>query len=557
MQEQQNSQTKDYKVHFIVLIIVFIISLMVVGGIFLWGEKNDVNQEEIVIKTPDKKQIPEKKQNEKKNYPPKNFVFENNYPENVQIITEYIPDLPKETEYGPCNVFGQEFWYQEKETILNSEIGDSCQVNSECGRTPDMDTFCQIQKHGDSKGRLEIYESPNDAEWIKVQYRFYSDDYKVTIWAYNSLCEINKPCGNLKRWESGTKVTPAKEFIDAYVNDERLVITLDNKQMNFNEIFNKFKETLETIELIESVGIQKTEEKIISAQINEDILSEHDKVIEDNSFWGLTNPVIINCAKEIDDEVKSNDLNRMSFFGQVRVNGKTYDKRINCLRFKKDCEEEVLNTEEKQIQDTIDANRFNIINGCLYDGERKALNYNLFAYTQTDFFTKKTDRIGEYADEWFRFEHNNKLYIYLNGAAGCGGCIFNGPYLIIDLNSGLVEGKVADLPYLPYLVLSPNKKIAIESDWDDSYITKLYLFDFLNNKRGKLLFEVPEDKTILIGGHGVFLSEGAIIWSNSSEIKIQLYEKSETGGLAKSEYIKDIGPQYFKSGEPIIIKIEN
>ena len=130
-------------------------------------------------------------------------------------------------------------------------------------------------------------------------------------------------------------------------------------------------------------------------------------------------------------------------------------------------------------------------------------------------------------------------------------------YLIIDLNSGLVEGKVADLPYLPYLVLSPNKKIAIESDWDDSYITKLYLFDFLNNKRGKLLFEVPEDKTILIGGHGVFLSEGAIIWSNSSEIKIQLYEKSETGGLAKSEYIKDIGPQYFKSGEPIIIKIEN
>jgi len=247
----------------------------------------------------------------------------------------------------------------------------------------------------------------------------------------------------------------------------------------------------------------------------------------------------------------------MSFYGGRTVNGLNYDKKNNCIRWSKDCEEEILNSEEKQIQKVINANRFNVVNGCLYDGQNKALNYNLFAYSHTEYFGQKIDRIGEYADEWFRFEDNNKLYIFLKGAAGCGGCVFNGPYLIINLSSGLIEGKYFDLPYLPNLVLSPNKKVAIEATWDeDGNNTKLYLFDFTINKRKKLIYEIPKDKSILIQGDGVYLANGAINWDNDSTIKIQLYEKG-TDGYSKYEYIDNIGSQYFKSGEPITIKVND
>ncbi|MBD3231406.1 hypothetical protein GF322_01970 [Candidatus Dependentiae bacterium] len=282
---------------------------------------------------------------------------------------------------------------------------------------------------------------------------------------------------------------------------------------------------------------------------------EISNLVKNNYFNGITSPDIISCSNNIKDEVKSTE-NKMSFYGGRTVNGLKYDKKNNCIRWNKDCEEEILNSEEKQIQKIINRNRFNVINGCLYDGQNKALKYNLFAYTHTDFFGQKTDGIGEAANEWFRFEHNNNLYIFLKGGAGCGGCVFNGPYLIINLNSGAIKGEYSDLPYLPYLVLSPNKKMALEANWDEGNNTKIYLFDFITNKREKLIFEIPKDKSILVQGHGVYLMEDAVIWVDNSTVKIQLYEQA-TDGYAKSEYIDNVGIQYFKAGEPVIVKIDN
>ncbi len=282
---------------------------------------------------------------------------------------------------------------------------------------------------------------------------------------------------------------------------------------------------------------------------------EINNLVKDNYFNGITSPDIINCSNDIEDEIKSTER-KMSFYGGRTVNGLNYDRKNNCIRWSKDCEEEILNSEEKQIQKIINANKFNVVNGCLYDGQNKALNYNLFAYTPTEYFGQKIDRIGGYADEWFRFEDNNKLYIFLKGAAECGGCVFNGPYLIINLNSGSIEGKYSDLPYLLYLILSPNKKVAIEATWDEDNDTKLYLYNFVTNKREKLIYEIPEDKSVLVQGHGVYLMEDAITWVDNSSVKVQLYEKG-ADGYSKYEYIDNIGNQYFKSGEPITIKIDD
>jgi len=163
-----------------------------------------------------------------------------------------------------------------------------------------------------------------------------------------------------------------------------------------------------------------------------------------------------------------------------------------CNTLSENCDKEILKSEEDQIQKIINANRFNVVHGCLYDGQNKALKYNINTYFQTEYFGKKIDDAGLYVSEWFRFEDNNKLYIYLSWMWECFGCVINGPYLIIDLNSGSIEGKYSDLPYHSRLVLSPNKKVAIEVEnrnEEGLVKTKFYLFDFITNKRGKLIYE--------------------------------------------------------------------
>ncbi|NMB48743.1 hypothetical protein GYA13_04925 [Candidatus Kuenenbacteria bacterium] len=199
------------------------------------------------------------------------------------------------------------------------------------------------------------------------------------------------------------------------------------------------------------------------------------------------------CAKDIEDEIKGRE-------------------RLSCIIVGGTCEEDSQKTKD-YIDKIIKENQYTIINECLYKGGKRALDGNLYSYASTDFYGKKINceecgrGIGEGIDEWFRFREGNKLYIFLYGAAGCGGCVFNGPYLIIDLDSDKIEGRNATLPFLPNLILLKDSRYGIEASWVAWQAEKidLYLYDFVQAKRLKLLYTVPQDKTIIIEGDGEHL----------------------------------------------------
>lgn len=236
------------------------------------------------------------------------------------------------------------------------------------------------------------------------------------------------------------------------------------------------------------------------------------KIIQDfrQNFYLKNLPNLV-CLETLADAIVS--IEGLSFYGGHRINGQVYEV-----------------DEEEAIRAEVSSNQYNIVNGCLYRNNDRVFEYNLLVYDFAGFFDEKTS-LGEWAEEWFRFTENQNLYIFLKGAAGCGGCVFNGPYLVVDLESETIEMKYADLPYLPKLILSPSKKLAIEVDWADylseDNLIKLYLYDFLTTQRTNLVYELPDDKTILIQGHGVYVIKDAISWLNNSTIQIQLFEKDE------------------------------
>jgi hypothetical protein len=304
-------------------------------------------------------------------------------------------------------------------------------------------------------------------------------------------------------------------------------------------------DTSETTDQSEYIAEKRFELQKYDAEINNLINSDY--------FERKTSPDRIICSNNIDDEIKISQSS-IRLYGVINLNGTNYDKQFQCTISGQDCVKEI-NEEQQQIQKVVNANRFNLINGCLYDGKNKALNYNLFTYMHTEYFGQKIENPMEVADEWFRFEDDNNLYVYLSGAGGCGGCIFNGQYLKIDLESGLIEGKYSDLPFLPYLILSPNKKVAIEATFDkDSKNAKLYVFDFLTNSRQELVYTVSEDVTIFTQGDGVYVVNDAINWEDDSRLMVQLYEK-DTEGFAKYKLIDNVTQEFITSGAPISIKV--
>lgn len=134
--------------------------------------------------------------------------------------------------------------------------------------------------------------------------------------------------------------------------------------------------------------------------------------------------------------------------------------------------------------------------------------------------------------ELFRYEHNGKLRIFLQGGSGCGGCIHTGPYLEIDESTGQIERKMADLPYFYHLELSPNKKLAIlveieypERDEEGKVAageaTKEvhYLYDLVNFKKIKTLYSPTPGKTTLLSCGMGCSNEGAE-WLDNQFVQI-------------------------------------
>ena len=247
------------------------------------------------------------------------------------------------------------------------------------------------------------------------------------------------------------------------------------------------------------------------------------------------------CATEIQAEIE--EIKQTYLF---QINDKEYDTRIYaetiCQDWDIDCQNRSFILNEENIQKEITESKYTLVNGCLYKNGLKTLDFDLSAYYKTDFFGSNLEsKLGagltpgtlQSTFEWFRFENDNKLFIFLKNTAGCGGCVFIGHYLEIDLETEKIVGKYQDgLNNYFNTILSPDKKRAITISWkNESYDTELYLYDFTDFSK-KLVYSIPEDKSILGVGYGVQPEEGAISWLNNKTIALQLFEKSMESGVA-------------------------
>lgn len=255
------------------------------------------------------------------------------------------------------------------------------------------------------------------------------------------------------------------------------------------------------------------------------------------------------CATEIQDELE--EIKKTYLF---QINDKEYDTRINtettCEDWDFDCPSRSFSLNEENIQKEIEESTYNLVNGCLYKDGLKTLDFDLSAYYKTDFFGFNLDsKLGasltpgtrQSTFEWFRFENNNKLFLFLKNTAGCGGCAFVGHYLEIDLKTEEIVGKYQEgLNNYFNTILSPDKKRAITISWDEeSYKTELYLYDFTDFSK-KLITTISEDKSILSVGYGVQPEQGAISWLDNETMVLQLFEKNtgdSTGEVGGVKYI--------------------
>lgn len=230
------------------------------------------------------------------------------------------------------------------------------------------------------------------------------------------------------------------------------------------------------------------------------------------------------------------------------------------------------------LEEEIDQNEYNVINGCLYrDGVRvfeKTFHSQIeggeFGETSPSVTGNKFG-IGENADEWFRLEQGNRLTFFLRGAAGCGGCTFNGPYLTLNKQTAAVIEKGADwtMPYLPSLILSPDHTKAIQvttSEYDQNQEepltgvmakTEFFLYDFIDLERKKLVYEYPVTLGAFSCGDGCYPVNGLVTWLDNNRVSIQIFkvEAVDTGMSSDSNPLQDNDGNYIPDGDPVIVNI--
>lgn len=257
------------------------------------------------------------------------------------------------------------------------------------------------------------------------------------------------------------------------------------------------------------------------------------------------------CKIFIENQIKS--------VNHLGLNGKSFIKSDNELYKEYDEYYYVYKNDDElneKIKNITSNNKYNFVNGCLYKDGISIFNYSMQNYFMVGFFNNNSDIIIESIDEWFRFENNNKLYIFLL-LSNTRGPASGGYYLEIDLLSDQIKAKKEKIPY--NIIRHENNKKAIEID-DGSDSIKLYLFDLIEVKRKELIYEIPKNKTLLITGDGLSIPiEDAIKWINQDTISIQLYETGNPyEGLVSEIEVEENGKtviQFVKSGEPLIFNI--
>ncbi|MBU1165178.1 hypothetical protein KKA15_06505 [Patescibacteria group bacterium] len=290
--------------------------------------------------------------------------------------------------------------------------------------------------------------------------------------------------------------------------------------------------------------------------------SQEQKNIQEDSLEIEDYPLLSNlpnliCSPTLEEEIARGKNEKYYYW--LKVNGCNYTAE----------KEEITEYYIGKCLDTLDAelesNKYNIINGCFYGNGERMSTFNLLAEVSLE-KPEGQKGLGEGANEWFRFKDGDNLHIYLSGGAGCAGCFFIGPYLVVNTKTEEYKLHFADLPNWlgwGYLVFtSPDGKQAIEVvlGGNNEKNIQLHLYDFKTNQRLKRVYTIPNDAAILSYGHGLYLTvDNAINWIDNNTIEVQLYERDdknlESDYVVRAIYGQE-EPKYFKLGEPIKITIE-
>jgi hypothetical protein len=234
------------------------------------------------------------------------------------------------------------------------------------------------------------------------------------------------------------------------------------------------------------------------------------------------------------------------------------------------------NSEEckEKFEDEFIRRRYNIVNECLYDNDKlisvtplshSLINGDFGEKYHAEFFNIF---VSELLFEWHRFIDENKLYILIAGNAGCGGCWDNGPYLIIDLETGNIEKKFFDFPYLGNVIFSPNGDKLIYINTQNSN------FEFnLNNQvlsvldipslSSKEIYEVPTNQSLIDSGYISYFIKDAIIWDSNREVRVAQIKKYDGedpymqnyAAYKNGESEQDFYKRYTFLGEPVKVEL--
>ncbi len=191
--------------------------------------------------------------------------------------------------------------------------------------------------------------------------------------------------------------------------------------------------------------------------------------------------------------------------------------------------QEAYDKERKRIFDDIVANnRYSVFDNYLWHGNKKIFNENLVNYI-------KDDRV-EYnklsgVEEWFRYEENNKLFIFLRGSNEVIG--FSLKYYI-ELDK---EKDVAKIQYdnsFPILnspsilfdpPYSPNKENIYFVKFDDKDLESIYVYNWKNKVETKVL-DIPKNETLVSCGEGCWVTSGLISWIDNNHIKVKTFKRA-------------------------------
>lgn len=211
------------------------------------------------------------------------------------------------------------------------------------------------------------------------------------------------------------------------------------------------------------------------------------------------------------------------------------------------------------LKSEIAKNRFNILDGCMYDQGSRLFEKTIHNMIIDGEFGDSV-KIGEAANEWFRFVSNNNMYFFFVGGAGCGGCSYAGPFLKINLQNGSIEKNTYnDIPYPPNVEISLDKTQAIVlsgTQGSGENAGELYLYNFLTGEKVKTILQLVSRDGYQVCGDGCYLADGVVTWVDSQTVSIQKFKMDEENTYTlKTVSDGENSSHYIPDGDPVIINL--